>query len=35
VLETPLSPGEYGLLAALPEDASTSTSKIYTFRVRL
>jgi hypothetical protein len=35
VLQTPLAPGEYGILAALPSDSSTFTSKMYTFRVLL
>ena len=34
VLQTPLGPGEYGILAATPTD-STGTSKMYTFRVLL
>jgi hypothetical protein len=33
VLQTPLGPGEYGILAALPSDSSTSTSKMHTFRI--
>lgn len=35
VLQTPLAPGEYGILAALPSDSSTSTSKMHTFRILL
>jgi hypothetical protein len=35
VLQTPLAPGEYGILAALPSDSSTTTSKMYTFRILL
>jgi len=34
VLQTPLGPGEYGILAATPTD-STGTSKMYTFRILL
>jgi hypothetical protein len=33
VLQTPLAPGEYGILAALPSDSSTETSKMHTFRI--
>ena len=33
VLQTPLAPGEYGILAALPSDSSTATSKMHTFRI--
>jgi hypothetical protein len=35
VLQTPLAPGEYGILAALPADPSTGTSKMHTFRILL
>ncbi|MBM3735930.1 MAG: hypothetical protein FJW39_09110 [Acidobacteria bacterium] len=35
VLQTPLGPGEYGILAAIPNATSTGTSKIYTFRILL
>jgi hypothetical protein len=35
VLQTPLGPGEYGILAALPADSATTTSKMHTFRVLL
>lgn len=34
VLQTPLGPGEYGILTATPSDASTS-SKMHTFRILL
>jgi hypothetical protein len=33
VLQTPLAPGEYGILAALPSDSSTGSSKMHTFRI--
>ena len=33
VLQTPLEPGEYGILAATPPDSGGGTSKIYTFRI--
>lgn len=33
VLQTPLAPGEYGILAALPSDSSTESSKMHTFRI--
>jgi hypothetical protein len=33
VLQTPLAPGEYGVLAALPSDSSTESSKMHTFRI--
>jgi hypothetical protein len=33
VLQTPLAPGEYGILAATPSDPSTGSSKMHTFRV--
>jgi hypothetical protein len=33
VLQTPLAPGEYGILEALPADSSTESSKMYTFRI--
>jgi hypothetical protein len=35
VLQTPLPPGEYGVLAATPNATSTGTSKMYTFRILL
>ncbi len=35
VLQTPLAPGEYGILAATPSADATGTSKMYTFRVLL
>jgi hypothetical protein len=35
VLQTPLAPGEYGILAASPPDSSTGSSKMYTFRILL
>jgi len=33
ILQTPLAPGEYGILAATPADTSTSSTKMYTFRI--
>ena len=33
VLQTPLAPGEYGILAASPSDSSTERSKMHTFRI--
>jgi hypothetical protein len=33
VLQTPLAPGEYGILAATPPESSTGSSKMYTFRI--
>jgi hypothetical protein len=35
VLQTPLSPGEYGILTATPADTNTTGSKMYTFRILL
>ncbi|MCS7023442.1 MAG: hypothetical protein NZV14_01475 [Bryobacteraceae bacterium] len=35
VLQTPLAPGEYGILLTSDVGSSTGTSKIFTFRVRL
>jgi hypothetical protein len=35
VLQTPLAPGEYGILAAMPSDSSTERSKMHTFRILL
>jgi hypothetical protein len=35
VLQTALSPGEYGFLTALPAEAGTQTSKMHTFRVMM
>jgi hypothetical protein len=35
VLQTPLAPGEYGILTATPADSSTGTSKMHTFRILL
>ena len=35
VLQTPLAPGEYGILAATPSDSSTERSKMHTFRILL
>ena len=35
VLQTPLAPGEYGILAATPGDSSTERSKMHTFRILL
>lgn len=35
VLQTPLAPGEYGILAATPADPSTGSTKMYTFRILL
>jgi len=35
VLQTPLGPGEYGILAATPSADATGNSKMYTFRVLL
>jgi hypothetical protein len=33
VLQTPLAPGEYGILTATPADSSNEGSKMYTFRI--
>ena len=33
VIPTALGPGEYGILAAVPSDATTTTSKMFTFRI--
>ena len=33
VLQTPLPPGEYGILRATPADSSTGSSKMHTFRI--
>jgi hypothetical protein len=33
VLQTPLAPGEYGILAATPPDSAAGSSKMYTFRI--
>jgi hypothetical protein len=35
VLQTPLSPGDYGILTATPSDSSAGTTKMHTFRVLL
>lgn len=35
VLQTPLAPGEYGILTATPSDSSTGSSKMHTFRILL
>jgi len=35
VLQTPLAPGEYGILTAAPSDSSTSGAKMHTFRILL
>jgi hypothetical protein len=36
VLQTPLAPGEYGILAATPSsDSATEPSKMHTFRILL
>lgn len=35
VFQTPLGPGEYGILSATPAESSTGTSKMYTFRILL
>ena len=35
VLQTPLAPGEYGILTATPSDSSTGSTKMHTFRVLL
>jgi|SRR5271157_526079 len=35
VLQTPLAPGEYGILAATPADSAGGDSKMYTFRILL
>jgi len=33
VLQTPLAPGEYGILRATPEDSATGSSPMHTFRI--
>jgi hypothetical protein len=33
VLQIPLTPGEFGILAATPPDSTTERSKMYTFRI--
>jgi hypothetical protein len=33
VLQTPLAPGEYGILTATPSDPSTGNTKMHTFRI--
>ena len=35
VLQTPLAPGEYGILTATPSDSSTGSTKMHTFRILL
>jgi len=35
VLQTPLAPGEYGILTATPSDSSAGTTKMHTFRILL
>jgi hypothetical protein len=35
VLQTPLAPGDYGILTATPSDSSTGSSKMHTFRILL
>lgn len=35
VFPTPLGPGEYGILSAMPPESTSGTSKMYTFRVLL
>jgi hypothetical protein len=35
ILQTPLGPGEYGILTTIPSDESLASGKMYTFRILL